>query len=91
MNATHITIGSKLIPFTSIEEASAAYVKFIDARGWGSSQAPMCRIWNAASEQVGYVSYNGKVWAGSQEDWHPDAAPIFNPYGRDPAPRQIEK
>lgn len=82
MIAATYTIGTKRFPFTTPEAASAAYRAYIEARNLGASRAPSCNIVDGDGKQVGYVSYNGKVWQGTQGDWHArnNPQPVFNPY-----------
>lgn len=36
-------------------------------------------IYDAARREVGYVSYNGKVWQGKRKDWK-TAVSVFDPF-----------
>lgn len=82
MIASTFTIGAARHPFTTPEAASATYRAYIEARDLGASQSPACNIFDADGKQVGHVSYNGKVWYGTQADWlaRNNPQPVFNPY-----------
>lgn len=58
----HVRIGSRVFPFTSFAEVSAAYRASIESLGLGGSQTPACRIFDATGRQTAYISYNGRGW-----------------------------
>jgi hypothetical protein len=73
-----VKIGSRVFPFTSHEDVSAAYRGTIDALGLGGSATPSCHLLDGNGRKIGYVSYNGKVWSG---DWDAGTAVcLYNPY-----------
>lgn len=76
----NVTVGRRSFPFTSFAEVSAAYRATIESLDLGCSKTPLCSIFDSSGRQTGYVSYNGKVWAGRQRDWQPGAEPLFNPF-----------
>lgn len=68
-----LKIGRKVFEVAGFPEASAVYQRERNASGEGASTFPVGRI------PGHYVSYNGKVWAGSPKDWAPGKAPVFDP------------
>lgn len=76
-----VRINGRTFPFTSYAEVSASYRATIDRLGLGCSQTPNCDLIAADGSTFGYVSYNGRVWRGSQRDWQPDKTPVFDPVG----------
>lgn len=74
-----VGIGRRTFPFTTCEEVSAAYRDTIERLDLGASRTPQCSIFDASGNQVGYVSYNGRVWAGTQREWQPHGTPLFDP------------
>ncbi len=74
--ALSLKIGRKAYPVASYEQASEMFSAARDRSGLGSSDVPNGRIFSGA-EQVAYISYNGKVWAGST--YQPAAVPLFVP------------
>lgn len=69
---------SEFIPITTVNQASAAFRAFCAENGFGARDAGSCKIY-AGGKQVGYVSYNGRVWEGREADWKSGATPIFDP------------
>jgi hypothetical protein len=67
------------IEVASFEEASAAYCKARDESGAGAREFPNGRLMPGH-----FISYNGKVWAGTE--YVEGAEPVYSPYGR---PRQV--
>lgn len=74
-----VRIGKSVMPMQSLEQASRAYVSTIEHLGLGGSQTPQARIYDDGGKVVGYISYNGRVWAGDPCDWKPTDAPLFDP------------
>lgn len=66
------------LPIVTLNQASAAYRAFLDSGGLGSSEAGCCLI-RQAGKVVAHVSYNGKVWAGTERDWKAGTEPLFVP------------
>ena len=60
----------------SLEDASRQYQIAHDASGLGVSQWPNGTVYDSG-RIVAHVSYNGRVWAQSPNEWTPDAAPIM--------------
>jgi hypothetical protein len=62
----------------SVSDLAKASKIFRDAVGdRGASTMPNGLLYNDQGEQVAYISYNGKVWAGTEYD--PNAAPLYVP------------
>lgn len=83
-NALFLQIAGTRLPFPGAPEASAIYRATIErydretGRG-GASGVPACKIVTDAGEEVGYVSYNGRVWAGSAAEWQAGNTPVYCP------------
>jgi hypothetical protein len=73
-----LKIGRKKIEVASFEEASRRFCETRDAFGFGSSRMPNGQVFDG-EKQVGYVSYNGRVWPGSTYD--AAAAPLYDNRG----------
>lgn len=73
--ATTLTmqIGRKHYPVASLADASAKFCAARDKSGFGASRTPTPRIFEG-DKQIAYISYNGRVWAGST--YQPDATPL---------------
>jgi hypothetical protein len=62
----------------SVSDLAKASKIFRDAVGdRGASMMPNGLLYNEKGEQVAYISYNGKVWAGTEYD--PNAVPLYVP------------
>lgn len=67
------------IPFEHANEASEILTELRDECGMGASQfGSMHPIMDKAGNEVGYVSYNGKVWEGTRANWQ-TARLIYSP------------
>lgn len=80
-----LQIAATRVAFPGAEQASRMYRETIErydrltGRG-GASTVPSCHIVTNDGTIVGYVSYNGKVWAGDPRNWQSGAAALFDPY-----------
>lgn len=80
----YLQIAAARLPYPGEELASRMYREAIErydretGRG-GASTVPACHIVTDGGEVVGYVSYNGKVWAGDPKAWAAGNAPLFVP------------
>ncbi len=64
---------------------SAAYSKIRDESGEGATTFPFVMA-AVAGEEFGYISYNGRVWAGAHgRDSKPHNSPLYDPCA-DPVP-----
>lgn len=70
-----IRIGRKSYPIGNYADASRMVCKARDKSGVGSSRFSDPLIYEG-DRAVAYVSYNGRVWAGSPRDWTPDRTPL---------------
>lgn len=70
---------SPVVEISDVNEASKRYRAFIEEHGFGSSQSGVCLIYKG-NEVIGHVSYNGKVWSGTPQQWKSDSEPIFDPH-----------
>ena len=59
-------------------EASRLCREFLERTGKGNSRWSGGALFNGA-EQVGYVSFNGRVWAGTAREWKPGQTPLYVP------------
>ena len=79
-----LQIATSRFPYPGEEMASRIYREAIErydretGRG-GASGVPQCQITTESGDVVGYVSYNGKVWAGDPKAWQPGWVPLFVP------------
>lgn len=82
MPALSLEVGGKRYPVASLADASRKVEAARDASGIGGSQFPTPLLYDGAGKLIGYVSYNGRVWAGHPRDWQPDGVkPIFDNRG----------
>jgi hypothetical protein len=81
--------GRATFPFTSLADASKAYVKAceaIDARSqyevlshrMRGPIAPPCEVIDASGNCLAFISFNGKVWAGELNNNNYQC--LYNPY-----------
>ncbi len=73
-----IQIGRKRYPVASLAEASAMFCAARDKSGFGASRTPDPKIFEG-DKQIAYISYNGRVWAGSK--YVPNATPLCEAAG----------
>ena len=71
-------LGGKQTPVVSLEAASCLWEKVRDASGLGASHAPTPHILTAQGKHVGYVSYNGRIWAGWPCEWNVADKPLYD-------------
>lgn len=68
---------------------SAAYCKARDESGEGATTFPFATLL-CADKDIGYVSYNGRVWAGEYGGYSkPHNSPLYDP-AADPVPAMLE-
>lgn len=71
--------GRKTFEAKSIEALSAKWANFRDGNGIASSDIRAGgTIYRRATEEVGYMAYNGTVWH-SRESWT-SSPPIYSPF-----------
>ncbi len=73
-----LRVGSRTYPVESVEDASRIFVAARDKFGEGASNTPTPLLVRDG-KVIGYVSYNGRVWAGDPKAWKPDDEPIYDP------------
>lgn len=75
-----VKVGRTKLPFQGAAHASRAYREAIERSGLGASQTPTCTIVDQSGVIIGRISYNGKVWLGSDADWQSSDTPVYSPY-----------
>jgi hypothetical protein len=70
-----LKIWRKAHSVSDLEKASKIFRDAVGDRG--ASTMPNGLLYNDKGEQVAYISYNGKVWAGTEYD--PNAVPLYVP------------
>lgn len=48
--------------------ASGTMEFFRDATGYGASKLPNLKLYDVDGRQIGFVSYNGRVWLGDADN-----------------------
>jgi hypothetical protein len=76
-----LKIGRRAYSVPSYADASRMFCAARDKSGLGASRVPTPLIYDANGQQVAYVSYNGRVWAGSPRDWQPGRTPLCEAEG----------
>ena len=74
-----IESGGQRYPVDSLEDASTRFRQVVQAANIGATETPVPRITDDAGNLVGYVAYNGKVFAGRPEDWKSGQTPLYEP------------
>jgi hypothetical protein len=72
-----IRIGRKAYAIPDLATASRMVCEARDKAGVGSREFKTPMIYEG-ERQVGYVSYNGRVWAGDPRGWKSGDKPIFD-------------
>jgi N12 class adenine-specific DNA methylase/predicted RNA methylase len=85
---TTVRVGRRTFSFTSYEDASRAYVAAIEQTDATSSgrtgpRAPTAEIVDGTGAVVAHVSYNGRVWSGSEQD--PENELLYDPQAKETA------
>lgn len=73
-----IEIGTRRWPISCLEEEVGLFVAARKRFARGASGTPVPGIL-LGGNQIAYISYNGRVWAGLSSDWKPGDQPIFDP------------
>lgn len=71
-----LKIGRKHYAVPNLAEASRLYSAARDRSGLGASRVPSAPIYEG-SRQIAYISYNGRVWAGTE--YVAGAVPLYVP------------
>lgn len=79
--AAYYTVGTypRRFPWTECADVSAKYRAMVGILGLGASGAPSLTAYSAAGEAVGWVSYNGRVWAGKPGGWRVAGTLVYCP------------
>lgn len=82
-----LKIWRKAHSVSDMAQASKAYRDSVGDRG--ASMMPNGLLLDQHDRQVGYVSYNGKIWAGTEYD--PEAVPLYVPtFGAKRSEEQVQ-
>nr|WP_293177676.1 helicase-related protein [Nannocystis sp.] len=71
----------------SLEEASDAYRRAVEASGEGASTFPAGRL-VLPNETTYTISYNGRIWAGDRQVYDPKPTPRQDPPRKDASPHE---
>jgi hypothetical protein len=71
-----LQIGRKRFQIATFEQASRMFCAARDKAGNGASRTPSPKIVDEAGSVIGHVSYNGRVWAGT--DYVPNTVPLYD-------------
>lgn len=79
--AAYYKVGShqRKFPWTACADVSAKYRAMISILNLGASGAPELTAYSSAGEAVGWVSYNGRVWAGKPGSWRQQGTLVYCP------------
>jgi hypothetical protein len=75
--AMTIKVGRKTYQIPDFATASRLVCEARDRAGIGGSRFTPPVIYRG-DEQVAYVSYNGRVWAGKPGQWKPGCEPLYD-------------
>jgi hypothetical protein len=71
-----LQVGERRYQVASFEQASQMFCIARDKNGEGASKTPSPLIVDDAGAVIAHVSYNGRVWPGSE--WAANAAPLYD-------------
>ncbi len=72
-----IRIGRKAYAIPDLATASRMVCAARDKAGIGNRAFTTPLIFEG-DRQIAYVSYNGRIWAGTQREWKPDSKPLYD-------------
>ena len=84
-----ISLGGKIYPVESLEDASRRFRAVIETAGSGGAETPTPFILDESGKRIGYLSYNGRIWAGRPEEWKPGDVPIYDSRVEGRTPRSV--
>ena len=64
-----LKVGPRRYQVASFEQASQMFCIARDANGEGASNTPSPKIVDERGSVIGYVAYNGRVFAGTPQAW----------------------
>jgi hypothetical protein len=73
-----LQIGRKRFQVDTFKQASERFCIARDKSGNGASRTPSPLIVDEHGSVIGYVSYNGRVWPGTPQNWQPGATPLYD-------------
>ena len=71
------TLRRKKYALGSLAECSDAYSRVRDDLGFGASRLPPAPL-SLDGSPIGYVAYNGRIFAGNSRQWTPDTALLYD-------------
>lgn len=71
-----VSFKKKSAKVANIADAARVYAAARDKSGQGQRSWPTGIIADDAGVTVGYISYNGNVWANEPRDWKPGMDPM---------------
>ncbi len=74
------TIRGRRIAAPTFAELSAVYCQLRDASGEGGSTFAPAIIRDDAGIAIAYISYNGRVWPGSPQEWSAGRVCLYSSY-----------
>lgn len=74
------TIKGRRFVAPSFAVLSRIYCHLRDNSGEGGSTFAPAIIRNDSGVAVAYISYNGRVWPGSPQEWSADRVCLYSPY-----------
>lgn len=89
----YMEVQGKKLPATSLKDASDKYQSAIKSADIGGDEAynkgfANNKIYDKDGKEVGYISYNGKIWKGDPKNYKTNEL-LYNPYGEKPLGKEI--
>jgi len=73
-----LQIGRRRYQVDSFQQASEMFCRARDKMGEGASKTPSPQIVDETGSVIGYVAYNGRVFAGEPQAWTASTALLFD-------------
>ena len=73
-----LQVGRKRYQVETFQQASEVFCAARDKSGNGASRTPSPLILDEHGGAIGYVSYNGRVWAGAPQAWLSGTQPLYD-------------
>ena len=65
-------------PVGSLREASEKWVAFRDRTCAGASELPIAYVVDRTGKLIGYIAYNGRIFAGHPEQWRTETRILYD-------------